>query len=82
MSYETSKNTFLGVFYIALGLMLLFTVIGGIISLWAGVSYLLGVPTVNVVTSGGTASPVRGLPWQQQEAESFTNALRNQLFSE
>ena len=79
--YETSRNIFLGLFYVVVGLLLLLAVIG-IIPLVFGILYLWGSPLVNVVTAGGTAAPVSGWPWQKPEAEAFTNALRNQLFSE
>lgn len=79
--YETSRNIVFGLFYVVLGVVLLALIIG-IIPLVFGILYLWGSPTVNVVTAGGTAAPVSGWPWQKQEAEAFTNALRNQLFSE
>jgi len=79
--YETSRNIFLGLFYVVLGVLLISFVIG-IIPLVFGVLILWGSPLVNVVTAGGTAAPVSGWPWQKQQAEAFTSALRGQLFSE
>jgi len=79
--YETSRNIFLGLFYIVLGLLLI-TFIIGIIPLIFGILILWGSPRVNVITAGGTGAPVSGWPWMKQEAEAFVNALRGQLFSE
>lgn len=79
--YETDKNIFLGLFYVVLGLILLAFIIG-IIPLVLGILMLWGSPVVNVVTAGGTAAPVIGLPWQKEEAKAFVSALRDQLFSE
>jgi hypothetical protein len=54
----------------------------GIIPLIFGVLLMWGSPTVSVVTAGGTATPVTGLPWQKSEAEAFVNAVHGQLFGE
>ncbi len=54
----------------------------GIIPLVVGILFLWGSPKVNIVTTGGSTAPVVGWPWQNQEAQSFADALRGQLFSE
>jgi hypothetical protein len=78
---ETSRNIFLGLFYITVGVTLLAVLIG-IIPLVLGILLLWGSPRVNVITTGGTSSPVTGWPWQKQLASDFAKALRSQLFSE
>lgn len=72
---------FAGFFLVVIGLFLVLAIIG-IIPLAIGILLIWGTPTVNVVTAGGTATPVKGWPWQKEEAEAFVSALRNQLFSE
>ncbi len=79
--YEMDRKIFQGIFLIVLGIVLLYVVIG-IIPLILGILLMWGSPTVNVVTAGGTATPVTGWPWQVKEAGAFANALREQLFSE
>lgn len=79
--YEISRKIFLGLFSVVLGLLLIVAIIG-IIPLVFGVLLLWGYPVVNVITAGGTAAPVSGLPWQRKEAGAFVSALRGQLFSE
>ncbi|PSB53471.1 hypothetical protein [Chamaesiphon polymorphus] len=79
--HETERKIFLGLFYIVLGLVLIAVVIG-IIPLVFGIFLLWGSPKVNIVTTGGSTAPVIGWPWQNQEAQSFADAVRGQLFSE
>jgi hypothetical protein len=79
--YEIERKVFIGLFLIVLGIVLI-AIIVGIIPLFLGVLLIWGSPMVNVVTAGGTASPVIGWPWQKGEAEAFTSSLRTQLFSE
>lgn len=79
--YETSRSILMGIFCLLVGLALLMYVVG-IIPVAIGVLLLWGSPKVNVVTAGGTATPVVGWPWQRKEAQVFVNALRSQLFSE
>ena len=79
--YETGRSIFLGLFLIVIGLLLLLFFIG-IVPLALGILLLWGSPKVNVITAGGTATPVIGYPWQKQGAEAFVNTLRNQLFDE
>ena len=78
---ETGRKIFLGLFLVIIGISLLMAVVG-IIPLVLGILMLWGSATVNVVTAGGTSSPVIGWPWQKAEAEAFASALRGQLFSE
>ncbi|AKE62963.1 hypothetical protein MYAER_0603 [Microcystis aeruginosa NIES-2549] len=54
----------------------------GIIPLIVGILLMWGSPTVNVVTAGGTATPVTGWPWQKSEGEAFVNAVHGKLFGE
>jgi hypothetical protein len=79
--YITSRNIFLGLFYIVLGVLLIAFIIG-IVPLILGILIIWGSPLVNVITAGGTGAPVSGWPWQKQQAEAFVTALRGQLFSE
>jgi hypothetical protein len=79
--YEVERKVFWGILLIVIGIISLFAIIG-IVPLVLGVLFVWGSPTVNVITAGGTSSPVVGLPWQTQEAEQFANALRQQLFEE
>lgn len=79
--HETDRRVFAGLFLIVLGILLI-TFFVGIIPLIAGILFIWGSPMVNVITAGGTATPVTGLPWQKEEADAFVNALRSQLFSE
>jgi hypothetical protein len=78
---ETSRSIFLGLFCITVGLAWL-TILVGIIPLVFGILLLWGSPRVNVITAGGTSSPVTGWPWQKELANDFAKALRSQLFSE
>jgi hypothetical protein len=81
---DTDRKVVLGPFLIMLGCSMINTDYGlsGVILMIIGVFFLLGAPTVNVITAGGTASPVVGWPWQKKQAEEFAMALRSQLFSE
>lgn len=79
--YETERKIFAGLFLVILGIILLVAIVG-IIPLFIGVLLLWGSPMVVVITAGGTVSPVIGYPWQKQQANEFTSALRGQLFSE
>lgn len=78
---ETSRSIPAGLFLIVIGLCSLMVVIG-IIPLVFGILLLWGSPQVNVITAGGTGSPVIGWPWQKQLADDFAKALRGQLFNE
>jgi hypothetical protein len=75
------RKVFGGLLLIVLGIVLI-TVVVGIIPLIVGILLMWGSPTVNVVTAGGTATPVTGWPWQKSEAEAFVNAVHSQLFGE
>ena len=79
--YEMDRKVFGGLLLIVLGIVLI-TVVVGIIPLIVGILLMWGSPTVNVVTAGGTATPVTGWPWQKSEAEAFVNAVHSQLFGE
>lgn len=79
--YEIQRRLFMGLFLTVVGIAWIREIFG-IIPLLFGILFLWGSPRVNVVTSGGTATPVIGWPWQRKQASDFSQSLRRQLFDE
>jgi len=78
---ETSRNIFVGIILILVGLALLIYVIG-ILPLALGIILVWGSPNVVVTTASGDFEPMKGFPWDLKSAEAFVKALRSQLFKE
>ena len=57
-------------------------VIFGLILIAVAALLLWGSPSVVVNTAGQDLSAARGFPWQRNEANTFVDALRKQLFRE
>ena len=73
------RSVIVGVVLLMIGVMLIVFIVG-IVPLFFGVMLLWGSPTVVVSTSGANQEFMTGWPWHRQEAEAFSNALRQQLF--
>ena len=79
VKYQTDRKILLGITLLVAGLILSLALIG-LLLLPIAILLLWGIPSVYVVTAGGTAHTSFGWPWQSQEAEGFVAALRGVLF--
>ena len=81
---DTSRSVMLGILLLLVGLALLAGDGGvkviGLIVLGLAALLLWGSPAVVVNTSGQDKTAARGFPWQRGEANTFVEALRQQLF--
>jgi len=84
---ETSRSVLAGILLLLVGLTLLAAVsigtklCGAGLIFWAALLFW-GSPAVVVNTSGNDLRPAKGTPWQREEATTFVEALRGQLFKE
>lgn len=77
---EINRRVILGVIFCIIGLFLIAEgALLGIIPLIPGVLWIWGSPMVVVNTAGNDKNKAVGLPWTGEEAESFVDALRDQL---
>lgn len=79
VKYQTDRKILLGITLLIAGLILSLALIG-LLLLPIAIFLLWGIPSVYVVTAGGTAHTSFGWPWQSKEAEGFVEALRRVLF--
>ena len=82
---DTKRSLLVGVFLLLVGMGMLgadggLKVIGVVLILLA-ILLLWGSPTVVVNTAGRDLNASKGLPWKRSAANSFVEALRQQLFN-
>ncbi len=75
---EINRKAVFGVILCIIGFFLLEILIG-LIPILFGVLLIWGSPMVVVNTSGNDKNKALGFPWTRGEAESFVDALRDQL---
>jgi hypothetical protein len=83
---DTARSSGAGLLFLLVGLMLLAAEgevkVIGVVLIALAVLLLLGSPAVVVNTAGQDLNAAKGFPWQRGEANSFVEALRNQLFKD
>jgi hypothetical protein len=81
---DTARSLAAGILLLLIGLVLLAgdggVKVVGLIVLALAALLLWGSPAVVVNTSGQDKNAARGFPWQRGEANTFVEALRQQLF--
>lgn len=83
---EISRSILGGILFALVGLSLIaggasaFAVFIGLGLLALAALLLWGSPAVVVNTAGQDLRPARGAPWERAEADSFVEALRQQIF--
>jgi hypothetical protein len=81
---DTSRSIVFGILLLLFGLFMLGGESGvkvvGLVVLALSILLLWGSPAVVVNTSGQDKNAARGFPWQRSEANSFVEALCQQLF--
>lgn len=82
---DTSRNVFIGLFFLFVGIFMLAADSGikvlGVVFLVLAIILLWGSPLVVVNTAGRDINAARGWPWHRQKAAAFVEALRTQLFN-
>ena len=77
--YEKTRSIGGGIVLLLIGLLTI-TFIIGIPIAFIGILLLWGSPTVVVNTSGGDKNIMTSLPWKNNNAQEFANAVRTRLF--
>ncbi len=81
-----SRRPFVSIFFTIVAIAIMTNaanalgVVIGLLVLLVAVLHMWGSPTITVNTSGPGPRKSSGLPWEREEAKTFTQALRNQLF--
>ncbi len=84
---ETNRHPILSILFGLIGVGAIATqdpvgVVIGLVFLAITALLLWGSPVVVVNTAGGDLRPSSGFPWVKDEANSFVQALRDQLFKD
>jgi len=79
------RRPVIGVILALIGLIMLLSgdpgvIIVGILILAPAILFIWGSPSVVVNTAGGDLSAMKAFPWHREDAEGFSQALREQLF--
>ena len=81
---DISRSIILGLLFLLVALPFIGTEGGakivGVLFLFVGVLFIWGSPSVVVNTAGRDLNAAKSVPWKRDEAKSFVEALRNQLF--